>query len=288
MTAGTIALPPAGAYPGRAAPAAPEAPASNRQRPLGFLPVAAIAFAFRSRPGLDERDALEVAQLLEQRPNVAALRLAGKIRAQAARGHDREISEDIELDHNEAAQLADVLAKRGWPEDKPAFAHLREELKRHRRPPQTGLIRSVHTEMKIEPEELADIGAVLHAAGFDVNVHAKYDTRSGPIVPWLIGITLTAPISGFLTTLAARAADDAYPGIKAFVMGLWQARRRPDGSVVIDDPDGTHLVVATSIPEHAIDALANLDWSAKQGHYLIWDEARDLWLDPTRPDRNAG
>src|SRR5918993_4818909 len=52
VTAGTIALPPAGAYPGRAAPAAPEAPASNRQRPLGFLPVAAIAFAFRSRPGL--------------------------------------------------------------------------------------------------------------------------------------------------------------------------------------------------------------------------------------------
>jgi hypothetical protein len=264
----------------------PGTPASTRPRPLGLTPVAAIAFAFRSRPGLGERDALELAELLEQRPNAAAIRLARTIRAQATRDANREISEDIELDHNEATLLANVLAERGWPDDKPAFAHLRDELKRHRRPPQTGLIRSVHTDMKIEPEELAEVGAVFRAAGFDVNVHPKYDTRSGPIVPWLIGITLTAPMSAFLTTLAARAADDAYPGVKAFFIGLWHARRRPEGSVVVEDPDGTHVVLVTAVAEHAIDALADIDWTTKRGHYLIWDEARQQWLDPTRPERS--
>jgi hypothetical protein len=95
--------------------------------------VAAVVFGIRSRPGLDQHEALEVAELLAGRRNLAAARLAGKIRAQAERDPNRgETSEDIELDDDEASELAALLDEPRWPAERPAFAHLRDELRLHR------------------------------------------------------------------------------------------------------------------------------------------------------------
>jgi hypothetical protein len=60
--------------------------------------MAAVVFAFGSRPGLDKQQALELAALLALRRSVAAASAAIKIRTQAERSIDRtETSEDVEL-----------------------------------------------------------------------------------------------------------------------------------------------------------------------------------------------
>jgi hypothetical protein len=41
-------------------------------------------------------------------------------------------------------------------------------------------------------------------------------------------------------------------------------------------------VISSTIPERALAALGELDWSQEHGKYLIWDEARGLWHDPMR------
>ena len=44
----------------------------------------------------------------------------------------------------------------------------------------------------------------------------------------------------------------------------------------------TTLVVTTSIPHDALDALAEIPWGRVTGHRLTWDEASNTWRDPTR------
>ncbi len=88
--------------------------------------MAAVVFAFGSRPGLDKNHALEVAALLALRRSVAAASAASKIRAQAERSIDRaETSEDVvELTADELSELISLLH---WPEEMPPFAHLCDE-----------------------------------------------------------------------------------------------------------------------------------------------------------------
>jgi hypothetical protein len=88
-----------------------------------------VFFAFGSRPGLSAHEALEVAELLSRQRDLASVRLAGKIRAQAKRDPDQgETSEDVAVDADEAAVLIALLDEPRWPDDRPAFTHLREEL----------------------------------------------------------------------------------------------------------------------------------------------------------------
>jgi hypothetical protein len=92
--------------------------------------VAAVGFAIGSRPGLPESEARELAEVLSHRRSLAALSLAGKIREQARRDPDRDVSQDVELELPELRELAAVLAEPRFPEELPAFAHLRDEVLR--------------------------------------------------------------------------------------------------------------------------------------------------------------
>jgi hypothetical protein len=98
--------------------------------------MAAVTFAIGSRPGLNRFEAEDLAELLELRGTLAAARLAGKIRTQAARDPNRhEPGDDVELDPDEAsvlaAELAIVLAEPRSARERPAFAHLRDEVAHH-------------------------------------------------------------------------------------------------------------------------------------------------------------
>jgi hypothetical protein len=88
--------------------------------------VAPVDFAFGSKPGLNERQALEVADALRVRPNSAAQSAALKIRHQARVNVDAgELSKDVELDREELAELKAVMNEIRWPDDEPAYKHLR-------------------------------------------------------------------------------------------------------------------------------------------------------------------
>jgi hypothetical protein len=90
--------------------------------------MATVVFAFGSKPDLSEHQALEVAGLLARRRSLAAAIAAGKIRAQAERTIGRaETSEDVELTAAELSELVALLQEPRWPEEQPAFAHLRDE-----------------------------------------------------------------------------------------------------------------------------------------------------------------
>lgn len=98
--------------------------------------MATVVFAIGSRPGLDAHQARALAELLGRERNLAAQRLAPRIREQADRDPDRgEMSEDIELDGDEAQAMLALLEGAELPEDEPAYAHVRDELRREHPPP---------------------------------------------------------------------------------------------------------------------------------------------------------
>jgi hypothetical protein len=153
----------------------------------------------------------------------------------------------------------------------------------------TQIIRSVDTDRYARPKEIAAIEAAFRDAGFNVRVNANREVRTaGGLVPWVVAVSLATPITAFFTALGTQAGKDAYPVLKTWVTAIWKARRSSDGgSIDLEDPDGTRLILDDRIPDRAVDALAEVDWDAKRGHYLVWDDDRDEWLDPTMPDRDA-
>ena len=84
-------------------------------------------FAFASRPGLSEREAFALAEVLSLRRSLAADGAAAKIMTQARPNVDQgETSRDIALDNDELAALLGVLRDPG--EESDAGRHLRLEL----------------------------------------------------------------------------------------------------------------------------------------------------------------
>jgi hypothetical protein len=128
--------------------------------------------------------------------------------------------------------------------------------------------------------ELADIREAFARAGFDVRPKEQVGVGSGA-APWVISVTLGAPIATFFTTFASKAAEDAYAPVKRWVHDLWAARRAA-GSVVLQDFLGSTLVLSSGLPEAALDALRDLDWAEVRGDSLVWSEDKNEWLDPKR------
>jgi hypothetical protein len=91
--------------------------------------VAHVVFAFGSKPGLNERQALVVADALSARRVTAAQSAAAKIRQQARVNPDAgETSEDVDLEPEEMAELAAVMTEIDWPDDEPEYAYLRRQM----------------------------------------------------------------------------------------------------------------------------------------------------------------
>jgi hypothetical protein len=126
--------------------------------------------------------------------------------------------------------------------------------------------------------ELADIREAFARAGFDVQPEEWKGLGSGA-APWVISVSLGAPIATFFTTFASKAAEDAYEPVKQWVKDLWALR---PGSVVLEDFEKTSLVLSKDLPEAALDALRDIDWFEVRGDYLVWNEKKNEWLDPRR------
>ena len=93
--------------------------------------MAAVVFAFGSRPGVPEQDARELARLLELRRSLAGHTAAQKIRGEADRDPDHEPSRDVELTADELVELSVLLAEEPWPKEQDWYTHVREELNRY-------------------------------------------------------------------------------------------------------------------------------------------------------------
>jgi hypothetical protein len=95
--------------------------------------MAAGVFDFGDRPGLNEQDALDLAELLARRRNLPAQSLASKLRAQARVDVSRgQVSQDIPLEREELDVLATALAEEPWAQEQEWFEHLRAQVAKAR------------------------------------------------------------------------------------------------------------------------------------------------------------
>jgi hypothetical protein len=144
------------------------------------------------------------------------------------------------------------------------------------------VIEDVVIDRWASPEEARAIEEAFARAGFSVEVERAIETRSAGAVPWIIYVTLTVPIAAFLGKFASEAGKDAYATVKAWAKEIIAARRESPaepGSVRIDDPDGTNLILSAAIPDDALEALADIDWSDTRGGYIMWDADAREWRD---------
>lgn len=92
--------------------------------------MAAVVFAFGNNPALSGDEAIELADALASRRNLAAVSLAHDIRLEASFGNDAQhATRDVDPTAEELGELVAVLQESRWPTE-PAFENLlREALK---------------------------------------------------------------------------------------------------------------------------------------------------------------
>ena len=144
---------------------------------------------------------------------------------------------------------------------------------------------TVEADVGATEPELVAIADAFRRAGFEVRPEAVISGRSGGPVPWVLYITISAPIAAFFGAFASSAGEDAYAAVKRWAKELWAARLGNDsdtGSVVVQDVESTNLVLRSALPDEALEALAAMNWPEAKGDYLVWNEKRRQWLDPMK------
>jgi hypothetical protein len=127
------------------------------------------------------------------------------------------------------------------------------------------------------------VEAVLERSGLDVRVEAAVERRSAGLLPWLIRIAVEGTIYELLKYVAASGTT----GIKEMFRDLVDARDGAGsgkGSIELVDAEHTHVILSSTLPDEAIEALSELDWTEKRGDYLVWSDDRREWRDPTKRD----
>jgi hypothetical protein len=149
-----------------------------------------------------------------------------------------------------------------------------------------GVIASVHLDVEASAGEVEAVRESFRRYGLDPKVKANFIRRSAGPLPWIVEVTLLAPIAVFFAELSKRAANDAYDAAKAWVKEVWAARGGRDGALMLTDPEYTNLVLSTRIGPEALDALGDIDWDEVRGGYLLWDDEAGAWFDKS-PGRSA-
>jgi hypothetical protein len=144
------------------------------------------------------------------------------------------------------------------------------------------VIENAFVEYGASPEEVNAVQAVLTGSGFSVTVRPEYPLTGGPPteLSWALYVALGVPITAFFTTLGSAAGTDAYAALKAWITRVHNARRptRGHGEIRLVSSE-TSMVIPAEIPDHAIEALRRLDWSALKGGHLIWVQEEGTWRD---------
>jgi hypothetical protein len=138
----------------------------------------------------------------------------------------------------------------------------------------------VRIESAAPPDHAEAVADAFKGAGLDVEVEAVIETRGAvdQLLPWIVQVGIKDTIEGFFLALGAAA-------FKVFVHDVWKARHgagNGKGQIDIGDSEATHVLLPNSLPDEAIDALGELDWSEKRGDLLVWDIERREWHDPTK------
>jgi hypothetical protein len=123
--------------------------------------------------------------------------------------------------------------------------------------------------------EVEAIEALFDEEGVRSVVSARTARRSAGLLPW--SVLIVAPAGVFLTTLAQRAAGDAYEPLKRLVSRVFELRRRPDrpdGAIELDE-NGRTVILTDKNPD---EGLRQLTAGKLPGTgYFVWDEKEGGW-----------
>lgn len=148
-------------------------------------------------------------------------------------------------------------------------------------------IQRVVIERTAPPEHAAAVKEAFARAGFDVEVECAYGWKSADVLQWIVLVILALPLRGFLEGFGSAAGADAYKAVKAWLEDVSSARSGAGtgkGSIQISDPEHSNVILPSPLPDEAIDALRDLDWSEHRGDDLFWDRTRKIWIDPSKRD----
>jgi hypothetical protein len=152
------------------------------------------------------------------------------------------------------------------------------------------VVESVYVEDTATPEQVQAVNDTFARHGIAVTAFPGYSRKSAGALPWVVHITLAAPIAAFFAAVGSEAGKDTYAAVKAWIKDMWEARRdsgNGEGSMNLEDPERSHLILPTRLPDRALDALAEIVWDEARGDYLVWDDALGQWLDAMRRKRTT-
>lgn len=139
-------------------------------------------------------------------------------------------------------------------------------------------------------EEIDGVVAAFSRAGLPVDdAQAGYETKGVGDGAWLVLVFLGGTaIGSYLHGFFAEAGEEDLHRFREWLTDV-QAARNPSGetgALAFQDDQGTNLVVASKLPDEAIEQLRELDWSQEMGHYLVWNRSQRQWRDAMRNARD--
>jgi hypothetical protein len=148
------------------------------------------------------------------------------------------------------------------------------------------MVASVKVVDSASGSQIKQVEAAMRIVGLDIEgVRARHPTQDQPHVgealPWIISITLAAPVAAFFAAIGSEAGKDAYLALKEWLRGI-AAISHPAvyGHVEIEDPEGTKFDLRPkALPDEAFTGLLELDWSKLSGGELVWAEEEKRWME---------
>jgi hypothetical protein len=137
------------------------------------------------------------------------------------------------------------------------------------------IVAEVMLEEEAREGEVEAIEALFDEEGVRSVVTARTARRSAGLLPW--PVLIVAPAGVFLTTLAKRAAEDAYQPLKRLVSRVFELRRRPDrpdGAIELAE-NGRTVILTDKIPDEGFRQLAAGELPSTG--YFVWDEEEEGW-----------
>jgi len=124
------------------------------------------------------------------------------------------------------------------------------------------------------PDEVAATERAFDEVGFPVIVNPALEFRSRypELIPWTL--VLKAPLTAFLTALAAKAGADACDSLRRLVGQLAESRGARRGQVKIEEAE-REIVLTTETPEDALRLLAR--GQIPESGYVLWDDDAKVW-----------
>lgn len=143
-----------------------------------------------------------------------------------------------------------------------------------------GLLRGHHGSRAAgPPPTVHDLSLELARMGVEARVEES-TVVGGALVGWIVNVTLAIPVAAFFgafgATAGKAAAEDAYAAFRAW-LGAQRDRPYDSGVVTVKGSDEREVEFNLPVPEDALNALGELDWSRTPTGLMVWDKQARCW-----------